>query len=76
MEKKTNIELTFDEYVLVISGIALMQRELYKAAYETMNGDREGKDEISIDEFDKQHNILKVLYDKFGEAAEIFEEEE
>ena len=53
-----------------------MQRELYKAAYETMNGDREGKDEISIDEFDKQHNILKVLYDKFGEAAEIFEEEE
>ena len=46
MEKKVNIELTLDEYVLVFGGIALMQRELYKAAYETMNGDREKRDEI------------------------------
>ena len=75
MEKKTNIELTFDEYTLVFGGIALMQRELYKAAYETMNGYREKKDSITIDEFNKQHGILSGLYDKFGEAAKIFEEE-
>ena len=74
MEKKTNIELTFDEYAIVFGGIALMQRELYKAAYETMNGDREKRDSISIDEFDRQHGILRGLYDKFGEAAKKFEE--
>lgn len=75
MEKKINIELTPDEFVLVYGGIALMQRELYKAAYETMNGDREKRDSISIDEFDKQHGILRGLYDKFGEAAKKSEEE-
>lgn len=75
MEKTINLELTQEEYQLVAAGIALVHRGLFKTEYESMVGNLEGKEVMTIGEFDEKHKIIMNLYDKFDKAKKTFEEE-
>ena len=68
------MELTYDEYLIIAAGVALMQKELFRAGYESMNGDRDVSEAITLEDFDEQYKIMTGLYGKFDKAVSDFEE--
>lgn len=76
-EKKYSFEFTIDEMVLLLGGVGLMQKESAKSLYESLEGLKSKKEELSVDEFDKVHKICMRLYDVFKDKLdEIAYEEE
>lgn len=65
MEKIYKLELTFEEAMMLYAGLGLFHKETAKALYETLEGLREKKEEVNVDEFDKHHKMAMGLYEKF-----------
>ena len=62
--KTYSMDFTFEELVILIGGVGLTHKESAKNFYESLEGLKEKKDELSIDEFDKIHKTLMGLYNK------------
>ena len=61
-----NLELTANEFICVMGGLALYHKELAKSLYESMEGLTDAAEDIDIEEFDNQHKTLMGLYDKLA----------
>ena len=74
-ENKTySMEFTLEELIMLIGGVGITHKESAKSFYETLEGLKEKKDELSVDEFDKAHKIVMGLYSKLGDKIkEIME---
>lgn len=68
MEKIYKLELTFEEAMALYAGLGCFHKETAKSFYETLEGLREKKDEVNVDEFDKFHKIAMSLYEKFKDV--------
>lgn len=66
-DKTYSMEFTLEELIVLIGGVGLTHKESAKSFYETLEGLREKKDELSVDEFDNAHNIIMGLYSKLGD---------
>lgn len=76
-ENKTySMDFTFKELVMLLGGVGLTHKESAKNLYESLEGLKEKKDELSIDEFDEAHKALMSLYNKLGEKIKEIAKEE
>ena len=76
MEKVYTMEFTAEELVYLFSGITLSHKEAAKNFYESLEGLKTKKKELSIDEFDKAHNVLMGLNSKLGDKIKDILSEE
>ena len=75
-DKKYSFKFTLDEIVLLIGGVGLVHKEGAKSFYDSLEGLKSKKDELSVEEFDKMHKLCMRLYDILGDKLkQIYEEE-
>lgn len=67
MEEKYTMEFTAEELTYLLGGVSLTQKEAAKNFYESLEGLKTKKEELSIDEYDKVHKVLMGLYSKLGD---------
>ena len=74
MEETYTMEFTAEELTYLLGGVTLTQKEAAKNFYESLEGLKTKKEELSVDEYDRAHKVLMGLYSKLGDKIkEIME---
>lgn len=76
MEKTYTMEFTAEELTYLLGGVAITHKEAAKNFWESLEGLKTKKEELSVDEFDGAHKVLMGLHSKLGDKIkEILEGE-
>lgn len=75
MEITYKMEFTAEEITYLFGGVMLSQYEAAKNFYESLDGLKSKKEELSVEEYDVAHKVLIGLYYKLGDKIKEIAEE-